>query len=292
MSSVTGKVVLLTGAANGIGAEVAQRLHAKGASLVLTDLDGEQLHRVAAQLGGDRVLTVVADVRDLDAMQAAAEGGVQRFGGIDIVIANAGIATAGSVLGVDPEAFKTLIDVNVVGVFNTVRAALPSVIDRRGYVLVVSSAGAYAASAGMAPYDASKAAVEHFANALRLEVAHRGVDVGSAHMLWIDTPMVREGKADSAAFREMLRRLPGPLAKTTSVRKCGEIFVKGIEERKRQINCPRWVGLMRWLKPVLSTRFAEKATATSVPELLPQMDAEAAALGRSMSARTEALKRR
>ncbi|BBY83296.1 SDR family oxidoreductase [Mycolicibacterium pulveris] len=292
MSSVTGKVVLITGAANGIGAEVAQRLHAKGASLVLTDLDGEQLHRVAAQLGGDRVLTVVADVRDLDAMQAAVEGGVQRFGGIDIVIANAGIATTGSVLGVDPEAFKTLVDVNVVGVFNTVRAALPSVIDRRGYVLVVSSAAAYAASAGMAPYDASKAAVEHFANALRLEVAHRGVDVGSAHMLWIDTPMVREGKADSAAFREMLRRLPGPLAKTTSVQECGEIFVKGIEERKRQINCPRWVGLMRWLKPVLSTRFVEKATATSVPELLPQMDAEVAALGRSMSARTEALKKR
>ena len=292
MSSVNGKVVLITGAANGIGAEVAQRLHARGASLVLTDLDNEQLQKVSAQLGGDRVLTAVADVRDLAAMQSAVDEGVQRFGGIDIVLANAGIATAGSVLGVDPEAFKTLIDVNVVGVFNTVRAALPSVIDRRGYVLIVSSAAAYAASAGMAPYDASKAAVEHFANALRMEVAHRGVDVGSAHMLWIDTPLVREGKADSAAFREMLRRLPGPLAKTTSVQECGEIFVKGIEERKRQINCPRWVGLMRWLKPLLSTPLFEKTTARSVPELLPQMDAEVAALGRSMSARTEALEKR
>lgn len=292
MSSVNGKVVLITGAANGIGAEVAQRLHARGASLVLTDLDNEQLQKVSAQLGGDRVLTAVADVRDLAAMQSAVDEGVQRFGGIDIVIANAGIATAGSVLGVDPEAFKTLIDVNVVGVFNTVRAALPSVIDRRGYVLIVSSAAAYAASAGMAPYDASKAAVEHFANALRMEVAHRGVDVGSAHMLWIDTPLVREGKADSAAFREMLRRLPGPLAKTTSVQECGEIFVQGIEERKRQINCPRWVGLMRWLKPLLSTPLIERRTVASVPELLPQMDAEVAALGRSMSARTEALERR
>lgn len=291
MGSVNGKIALITGGANGVGAEVARRLHAKGAKLVLTDLDEGQLKEMASALGDDRVLTVIADVRDLPAMEVAARKGVDRFGGIDIAIANAGIATTGSVLGVDPRAFKTLMDVNVVGVFHTVRAALPSVIERRGYVLIVSSAAAYAAAAGMAPYDASKAAVEHFANALRMEVAHKGVDVGSAHMLWVDTPMVREGKGDSAAFREMLRRLPGPLSRTTSVEKCGEIFVKGIEGRKRHINCPGWVGLLRWLKPVLASPLGESATVKSVPELLPQMDAEVAALGRSMSARTEALEK-
>jgi len=291
MGSVNGKVVLITGGANGIGAEVARRLADKGAKLVLTDLDQGRLGEVAARLGEDRVLTVVADVRDLSAMEAAVQKGVTRFGGIDVVIANAGIATAGSVLGVDPDAFKALIDVNVVGVFHTVRAALPSVLERRGYVLVVSSAAAYAAAPGMAPYDASKAATEQFANALRLEVAHRGVEVGSAHMLWIDTPLVREGKTDSPAFKEMLARLPGPLGKTTSVEKCGELFVKGIEDRKRRINCPRWVGLLRWLKPLLATPIGESATLKSVPELLPKMDAEVAALGRSMSARTEALEK-
>ncbi|KUH83981.1 SDR family oxidoreductase [Mycobacterium sp. IS-1556] len=292
MGSVNGKVALITGGANGIGEEVARRLHHKGAKLVLTDLDGDRLAQVAAKLGNEGVLTVVADVRDLAAMESAVAEGVERFGGIDIVMANAGIATYGSVLQVDPQAFRTLIDVNVVGVFHTVRAALPSVIDRRGYVLIVSSAAAYAASAGMAPYDASKAAVEHFANALRLEVAHQGVDVGSAHMLWIDTPLVQESKADLASAREMLDSLPGPLGKTTSVQKCGELFVKGIEERKRQINCPRFVGLLRFLKPVLSSRLGERATLKSVPELLPKMDAEVAALGRSMSARTEALEKR
>jgi NAD(P)-dependent dehydrogenase (short-subunit alcohol dehydrogenase family) len=292
MSSVNGKVALITGGANGVGAEVARRLHARGAKLCLTDLDESKLKQAASALGDDRVLAVAADVRDLSAMEAAVAQGVERFGGIDIVMANAGIATAGSVLGVDPQAFKTLIDVNVVGVFHTVRAALPSVIERRGYVLIVSSAAAYAAAPGMAPYDASKAAVEHFANALRMEVAHQGVDVGSAHMLWIDTPMVREGKADSAAFREMLSSLPGPLSKTTSVEKCGEIFVKGIEARKRQINCPRWVGLMRWLKPILASPVGELATLKSVPDLLPRMDAEVAALGRSMSARTEEIEKR
>jgi len=292
MSSVNGKVALITGAANGVGAEVARRLHAKGAKLVLTDLDEGKLKEAVSALGDGRVLTAVADVRDLAAMESAVAKGVERFGGIDIVIANAGIATTGSVLGVDPLAFKTLIDVNVVGMFHTVRAALQSVIERRGYVLIVSSAAAYAAAPGMAPYDASKAAVEHFANSLRMEVAHQGVEVGSAHMLWIDTPMVREGKADSPAFREMLSRLPGPLSKTTSVEKCGEIFVNGIEARKRHINCPRWVGLMRWLKPILASPVGESATLKSVPELLPKMDAEVAALGRSMSARTEQIEMR
>jgi NAD(P)-dependent dehydrogenase (short-subunit alcohol dehydrogenase family) len=291
MGSVNGKVVLITGAANGIGAEVARRLYDKGANLVLTDLDEVRLKDFANRLGEDRVLTAVADVRDLAAMQKAADAGIERFGGIDVVMANAGIATHGSLLAVDPKAFKTLIDVNVVGVFHTVRAALPSVIERRGYVLIVSSAAAYAPAAGMVPYDTSKAGVEHFANALRLELAHRGVDVGSAHMLWIDTPLVQETKNESAAFQEMLSKLPGPLGKTTSVEKCGEAFVKGIEGRKRQINCPRFVGLLRWLKPLLSSRLGESTTLKHVPELLPRMDAEVAAHGRSMSARTEALEK-
>jgi len=292
MSSVNGKVVFITGGARGVGAEVARRLHAKGAKLVLTDLDEPPLHDLASDLDGDRVLALQADVRDLDGMQAAASRAIDRFGGIDVVMANAGIATMGSVLRVDPEAFRTLMDVNVVGVFNTVRAALPSVIERRGYVLIVSSLAAYAAAPGCAPYNAAKAGVEHFANALRLEVAHLGVDVGSAHMSWIDTPLVREAKSDLSTFREMLSKLPGPLSKTTSVTACGEAFVKGIEGRKRQINCPRWVGLMRWLRPLLASPIGESQTLKFVPDLLPRMDAEVTALGRSMSARTEALEKK
>lgn len=131
MMSLHGKVVFITGGARGIGAEVARRLRNKGARLVLTDLDRAELATLAAELGEDRVLTAVADVRDLPAMQAAAAQGVERFGGIDVVVANAGIASYGSVLNVDPEAFKRVLDVNVLGVFHTVRATLPSVIDRR-----------------------------------------------------------------------------------------------------------------------------------------------------------------
>ena len=289
MSSFDNKVVFITGGAQGVGADVARRLHRKNASLVLTDIDASALSALAAELGEDRVLTAVADVRDLAAMQAVADQAVARFGGIDVVVANAGIASYGSVLQVDPEAFRRLIDINVNGVFHTVRATLPSVIDRRGYVLIVSSFAAYSAAPGLAAYHASKAAVEHFANALRVEVAHQGVDVGSAHMSWIDTPMVQDAKKDLGSFGQMLAGLPKPLGETTSVDKCGEAFVKGIEGRKRRINVPGWVGAFRWLRPLLSTPAGEKPITSMTPTILPKMDAEVAALGRSTSARLEEL---
>lgn len=289
MGSVAGKTAFITGGARGIGAEVARRLHARGANVVLTDLDEGPLTALAAELGGARVHTEIADVRSLPAMEAAAAAAIEKFGGIDITVANAGISAYGSVLQVDPEAFRTLMDVNVTGVFYTVRATLPAVLERRGYVLIVSSLAAYAAAPGLAPYNASKAAVEHFANALRLEVAHRGVDVGSAHMSWIDTPLVQDAKKDLSTFGEMLSKLPYPLSTTTSVEACGKVFVAGIEGRRRQVNCPGWVGAIRLLKPLLSTPLGEQPVRRFVPGLLPRMDAQVAALGRSMSARTEEL---
>jgi len=284
MTSIQGKVVFITGGARGIGAEVARRLRDRGAKLVLTDLDKAELTSLAAELGEDHVLTAVADVRDLPAMQGVAAQAVERFGGIDVVVANAGIASYGSVLQVDPEAFKRVLDVNVLGAFHTVRATLPAVIERRGYVLIVSSLAAYTACPGLAPYNASKAGVEILANALRLEVAHRGVSVGSAHMSWINTALVRDSETDLPSFRELLSKLPWPLNKTTTVDKCAHAFVKGIEGRRSRIYCPSWVGLFRWLKPVLSTPVGELPIRKTTDELLPRMDAEVAALGRSLSA--------
>lgn len=289
MPSIHSQVVFITGGAHGIGAEAARRLHAQGAKLVLTDLDADQLGAFADELGHDRVLTVVADVCDLNAMQAAAQAAVDRFGRIDTVVANAGIASYGSILGVDPAAFRKVIDVNLVGVFNTVRATLPAVIERRGYVLVVSSLAAFAAAPGMIPYDASKAGVEHLANSLRLEVAHLGVTVGSAHMSWIDTALVRDTKKDLSTFAELLAKLPWPLNKTTSVDACADAFVDGIANRRVRVYCPRWVGVMRWLKPLLSSPAGEAPVLKVAGDLMPRMDAEVAALGRSTSAYNQAI---
>lgn len=291
MTGLRGKVVFITGGARGIGAEIARRLRRKGAKLVLTDLDEAGLNRLATEFGEDEVLTAVADVRDLPAMQAVATAAVECFGGIDVVVANAGIASYGSVLQVDPEAFKRVLDVNVLGVFHTVRATLPSVIDRRGYVLVVSSLAAFAAAPGLAPYNASKAGVEILADAMRLELAHRGVGVGSSHMSWVETALLRDTRTDLPSFSQLLDKLPWPLNKTTTVDKCADALVKGIEGRRDHVHCPSWVGAFRWLKPVLSTPVGAFPIRRTTAEFLPRMDAEVAALGRSTSAYNEDLQK-
>jgi len=288
MSSVRGKVVLITGGARGVGAATATQLVERGAKVVLVDLEADPLREIVERLGSASATSVIGDVTDLADMQAAVAHGVERFGGIDVVVANAGIASYGSVATVDPAIFRRLIDINVTGVFHTVRAALPQIVQRRGYVLVVSSEAAYAPAPGLAAYNASKAGAEHFANALRLEVGHQGVAVGSAHMSWVDTSMVKDAKQDLEAFRQLLSRLPGPLGSTTSVETCAEAFARGIERRSARVNVPGWVEVLRWLKPVLTSRLAELQGRREVGQLLPLMDDEVTRLGRSTSSRTTA----
>ena len=289
MSPLGGEVVFITGAARGIGAGTARALAERGARVILVDLDAEPLGEIAAEIGEDRALPIACDVCDLDAMQDAAAAGVERFGGIDLVLANAGVASYGSVAAVDPAMFKRVLDVNLLGVFHTVRATLPAVTERRGYYLIVSSEAAFAPGAGLASYCASKAGVEHFASSLRLEMAHRGVRVGSAHMSWIDTPLVQDAKDDLSSFREMLSSLPGPLGRTLPLGRCVKAFVEGLEQRKRRVYVPRWVALLAWLKPVLTSSFGERESLKQVPRLLPMMDADVERLGRSTSARNVAL---
>jgi NAD(P)-dependent dehydrogenase (short-subunit alcohol dehydrogenase family) len=289
MSKLKGQVVLITGGARGVGAATARRLVAQGAKVVLVDLDREPLAALEAELGAGHATAIAGDVCSLEDMEAAVAHAVATFGGLDVVMANAGIASYGSVLAVDPATFRRVIDVNVNGVFHTVRAALPALIERKGYVLVVSSLAAYAASPGLVAYHASKAGAEHFANALRPEVGYLGVKVGSAHMSWIDTPLVQDAKKDLTAFQKMLETLPGPLGSTTSVEACAEAFVDGIAKRRTRISVPRWVNAIRWLKPLLTTPLLERETARHAKEIVPLMDQEVLALGRSASARTVAL---
>jgi NAD(P)-dependent dehydrogenase (short-subunit alcohol dehydrogenase family) len=286
--SLQGRVALITGGARGVGAATAGELVARGAKVVLVDLDAEPLRELVERLGEDSATSITGDVTELTDMEAAVAHGVERFGGIDVVIAGAGIASYGSVATVDPAIFRRVIDINVTGVFHTVRAALPEVLRRKGYILVVSSEAAYAAAPGLAAYNASKAGVEHFANALRLELGYQGVAVGSAHMSWIDTPMVRDAKRDLQAFSEMLASLPGPLGATTSVELCAQAFVRGIERRSNRVNVPGWVGVLRWLKPALSSRAMELLSRRDTRRTLPLMDEEVARLGRSASARVTA----
>jgi NAD(P)-dependent dehydrogenase (short-subunit alcohol dehydrogenase family) len=291
MGKLHGQVVLITGGARGVGAATARGLVRRGAKVVLIDLDREPLRALEAELGPEHALGVVGDVCSLEQMEAGVAQGVERFGRLDACVANAGVASYGSLLAVDPAAFRRVIDVNINGVFHTVRAALPHLVERKGYVLVVSSLAAYGAAPGLVAYNASKAGAEHFANALRPEVAHLGVKVGSAHMSWIDTPLVQDAKTDLGSFSVMLERMPGPLARTTSVQQCADAFVDGIARRRTRINVPRWVNVARWLKPAMTTVLGEREARRNAPEIVPLMDQEVERLGRSMSARSAALAR-
>lgn len=253
-----GSVVMITGAGRGIGASMARLLHRRGACLVLTDIDEAGLQGLADELGDNTVACIGCDVTDFEGMQAAADTAVARFGGVDVVVANAGIEQWAPVRTVKPDDFRQVIETNVIGVFNTVRAVLPSIIERRGYVLVVSSVSSYTALPGMASYAASKAGVEQFANVLRIELSAHGVGVGSAHMSLIDTPMLRETKSSAPSFATLLAALPLPLRRQIAVDECAARLVTAIERRARYVDVPRWVAATRWLKPLLSTSAAQR----------------------------------
>ena len=244
--NLEGRTVLITGAARGIGAETARLLAARGANVSLVGLEPEALARVAAQCG-PRAAWLEADVRDLEALEAAVESTVERFGGIDAVIANAGIGPMGVLRSIDPAAFEATIDVNLLGVWRTIRACLPQLIERRGYVLVVSSGAAASHAPGMGAYAASKAGIEALANCLREEVRHLGVDVGCAYFLFVDTELVAGADAHPA-FEGMPERRPRILRKKHSLPKVAEKVARGLEERRT------WVVVPGWFRAVLLLR--------------------------------------
>jgi NAD(P)-dependent dehydrogenase (short-subunit alcohol dehydrogenase family) len=241
-----GKTILITGAARGIGAESARQLSARGARIALVGLEPGELERVAAQCGPDAA-AFEADVTDTDALAGVVESVVEHFGGIDVVMANAGVASTGFVRSMDPAAFERTIEVNLLGVFRTVRACLPHVIERRGYVLVIASLAAAAHGPGMAAYAASKAGSEAFANSLRAELAHLGVDVGVGYFAFLDTDLVRGGDKHPV-FGNLRSEMPGPFGKTYPLSEAVGKVVEGIERRGRTVIFPGWV------RPVLLLR--------------------------------------
>jgi NAD(P)-dependent dehydrogenase (short-subunit alcohol dehydrogenase family) len=244
-----GRTVLVTGAARGIGAETARRAAARGANVALVGLEPDELARVAEQCGANAAL-FECDVTDWDALERAVEGTVERFGGIDVVVANAGIAPAGMTRSVDPRAFERTLEVNLMGVWRTVRSCLPHVIERQGYVLVVASLAAAVHGAGMSAYSASKAGAEAFADSLRVEVKRLGVDVGVAYFLFIDTEMARG--ADAHPTLGDMRGTSGPLGRTYSVSSVGKAVVDGMEQRRRWIVVPGWARALLVLRTALA----------------------------------------
>jgi NAD(P)-dependent dehydrogenase (short-subunit alcohol dehydrogenase family) len=176
----------------------------------------------------------------------------RQLGGIDVVVANAGIAAFGPVACVPPETLERVVAANLTGVVRPVAATLPHVSARRGHYLFVSSASSFLAAPGLAVYAATKSGVEHFAATLRYEVAHRGVTVGTVHPSWIDTDLLRGAQADVASFREILDRLPWPLNIVTPADACAARMVDAIERRARTTYVPRVLAPLSALRHVLA----------------------------------------
>jgi len=247
--NVNGKVVLITGAARGIGAGLAERLAARGAKVALVGLEADEQRKVAERIGA-AAKSWEADVTDWDALEQATAGVVEHFGGIDIVIANAGIATAGFVRSIDRAAFEKVIEVDLLGVWRTFRVTLPHVIERRGYLLAISSLAAITHAPGMANYAAAKAGVEAFGNSLRAEVAHLGVKVGVAHPTWIRTDLVESADAHPV-FGKLRASMPGLIGKTYPLEVALDDLEAGILRRARTVHVPRWVGGLKLLRAFL-----------------------------------------
>jgi len=265
---LAGQVVLVTGAARGIGAAAARELAGRGAKVALVGLEPEELDRVAADCGPEAAW-FDADVTDGTAIEAAVAGAVERFGGIDVAIANAGIATGGSVRTIDPAAFERVIEVNLLGSWRTLRAVLPHVVARRGYVLQVASLAAFAHAPFMAAYAASKAGVEALADSLRTEVAHLGVGVGVAYFSWIDTDMVRGADA-RAGMGGMRKEISGPFRRTYSLDDVAQAVARGVECRARWVVVPSWVRAMLMLRGPLGP-LADLGARRRVPALERRM---------------------
>ena len=280
--NTSGKVVLVTGPARGIGAETARMLAARGARLSLVGLEPERLAALAGELGGgNRHVWFECDVTDQRALGRAVEGTAKALGGIDVVVANAGIASNCTVAGGPVEALVRTIEVNLSGVVRTVSATLPHVTKAGGYYLLVSSAAALAPLPGISAYAAAKSGVEQFGNVLRLEVAHKGVGVGVAHPSWIDTDLVRDVCHDMVSFNEVLATLPWPFGSVTPVRTCAAAFVKAIERRRRKVYVPGSLAPFFAVRALFASPLSEYVVGRRARRLVPQAEREAHALNRS-----------
>jgi NAD(P)-dependent dehydrogenase (short-subunit alcohol dehydrogenase family) len=235
-----GRVVFVTGAARGIGAEVARQAHARGAKVALVGRTLKPLQQLASELG-EGAAAFEADVSDLDALQRAADATVATFGGIDVVIANAGVAPPSEpILTIDPDEFERTVDIDLLGQWRTVRATLPAVIERKGHILVVASIYSFVNGTLNASYAASKAGVEQLTRALRVELAHHGATAGVAYLGFVDTDLAGDAFAQQQVA-EARSIAPTFVTKPIPVDRASRAVVDGIESRAATVAAPGWV---------------------------------------------------
>lgn len=181
MGDLDGKVALITGGGTGIGAAIADRFAAEGAAVAITGRRPEPLSEVAARVAaaGGSAMAVAADVTDLDAMQQAADATVERFGKLDIVVANAGIAPQmAPALDCSLEQWRSIVEIDLTGVWITAKTTVPALRAAGGGTIIVLGSGAGRANAGgLGPYSAAKAGVTALCRVLATELRSDNIAV-------------------------------------------------------------------------------------------------------------------
>jgi len=280
--NLNGKVALVTGAARGIGFETARQIHLRGASVAVVDLDPDQA-REAAERIGERAIGLGADVTDQGALQAAVATTVERFGGLDVAVANAGVAPSkvATVRGVGSEEWERIFEVDMLGVWRTVRAVLPQIVERRGHILVTGSAYSFFNGVLNSPYAVAKAGVEALGRGLRTELMPLGASAGVAYYGWVDTKMVQDAfelrhsdRLEESAPTWFFKRIPPDEAAAATVR--------GIEARAPRVFAPRWwryVSALRGiLNPLIDRRFErDRKMVAAVRDVESEADEQGAA---------------
>ncbi|HXD53396.1 MAG TPA: short-chain dehydrogenase/reductase [Solirubrobacteraceae bacterium] len=247
--NLQGKTAFVTGAARGIGAATVERLYARGANVALVGLEPERMRENAARLG-ERAIVLEADVTDLAALEGCVAQTVERFGGIDVAVANAGISFTGTLSTAPVEQVERTLAVNLLGVWRTDRAVVGELRRSRGYLLNISSLSAITHAPMMGPYTTAKAGVEAMSDALRLELAPHGVGVGCAYFGFLDTDLVKAGFETSSA-RDVKDRLPRFMAQPAPLSIAIDAIERGVAKRSARVWAPRWVGPMLYLRGLL-----------------------------------------
>lgn len=248
--NLSGRVVVVTGAANGIGAATSRLLLAQGARVALLDVDDEALGRCVAEFTSDtpqqRFGAYHADVRSRDSMADALARAHDDLGPIHCVVANAGvIGPIAAVTDVDPDAFEHVIDIDLLGVWRTVHTALPYLLAADGHLVLVGSAASVIPTPTFAAYGAAKAGVESLGRTLRIELAPTGVTVGIAYFGLVDTGMVRDDLMQNTPIGALASRSNRlRVLRSIPVEEAAKVLVEGISRRSRRIWAPRWVVLV------------------------------------------------
>ncbi|MEW2341405.1 MULTISPECIES: SDR family oxidoreductase [Streptomyces] len=253
-SKLEGRVAVVTGAARGVGELLARKLSARGMKVALVGLEPEVLKEVVDRLHTEGAYWH-ADVTDHEAMTRVAAEVRERFGRVDVVVANAGVALGGPFAVSDPDSWRRVIEVNLIGSTVTARAFLPALRERRGYLLQIASLAALTPAPMMSAYCASKSGVEAYAHSLCAEVAHEGVGVGVGYLSWTDTDMVRGADQDDV-MRELRQRLPWPSNKTYPLGPAVDRLVAGIERRAPHVYGQWWLRGMQGVRGYLPSLIA------------------------------------